>query len=56
MEGAGMHINKTYIYFAMAVAGVIELINSKISMTRIARLLKRKEIKHEQEESKLLIQ
>ena len=32
MEGAGMKIDKAYIYFAMAFAGVIEALNSKLKM------------------------
>ncbi|HXA00905.1 MAG TPA: TerC family protein [Cytophagaceae bacterium] len=55
VEGADMHIDKTYIYFAMAFAGVIELINSKISMTRIARPLKKKQTKTTPEEAELII-
>jgi predicted tellurium resistance membrane protein TerC len=52
MEGTGMHIDKMYIYFAMAFAGGIELLNSKISVTRASRPLKRKEQKPEDEENK----
>jgi predicted tellurium resistance membrane protein TerC len=52
MEGAGMHIDKMYIYFAMAFAGGIELLNSKISVTRTSRPLKKKEQKPEDEEIK----
>jgi predicted tellurium resistance membrane protein TerC len=52
MEGAGMHIDKMYIYFAMAFAGGIELLNSKISVTRTSRPLKKKEQKPEDEENK----
>jgi predicted tellurium resistance membrane protein TerC len=52
MEGAGVHVNKMYIYFAMAFAGGIELINSKVSVTRASRPIKKKEYKPEEEENK----
>jgi predicted tellurium resistance membrane protein TerC len=38
MEGSGMHIDKTYVYFAMAFAGVIEMLNSKIKMRPTRKL------------------
>jgi predicted tellurium resistance membrane protein TerC len=34
MEGSGVHVDKTYIYFAMAFAGTIEALNSKIKMRK----------------------
>ncbi len=34
MEGSGVHVDKTYIYFAMAFAGIIEALNSKIKMRK----------------------
>ncbi|MFL5729535.1 MAG: TerC family protein [Cytophagaceae bacterium] len=55
MEGAGMHIDKTYIYFAMAFAGVIELINSKVSTRRLTRPLKKKDNRVEEEEAKPVV-
>jgi predicted tellurium resistance membrane protein TerC len=38
MEGAGAHVDKTYIYFAMAFAGVIEALNSKINIRPTRKL------------------
>ena len=32
MEGAGVEVDKAYIYFAMAFAGVIEALNTKLKM------------------------
>lgn len=32
IEGSGVHIDKTYIYFAMAFAGIVEVLNSKVKI------------------------
>ena len=42
MEGAGMEIEKAYIYFAMAFAGVIEALNSKLKLRPIRKISKKK--------------
>lgn len=47
LEGAGFHMDKTYVYFAMGFAAVIEVLNSKIKM-RPARKLAHK-IEHGQD-------
>lgn len=33
-EGSGVHIDKSYIYFAMAFAGVMEILNTKIKIRK----------------------
>jgi len=42
MEGAGMKIEKAYIYFAMAFAGVIEALNSKLKMRPTRKTARKK--------------
>ena len=34
MEGSGVNVDKTYIYFAMVFACIIEALNSKIKMCK----------------------
>lgn len=34
IEGSGVHVDKTYIYFAMAFAGIVEALNSKIKIRK----------------------
>ena len=41
-EGTGIHIDKTYIYFAMAFAGIVEVLNSKINIRKSPKRKKRK--------------
>jgi predicted tellurium resistance membrane protein TerC len=36
-EGSGVHFNKGYVYFAMAFAGIVEALNSKIKIRRSPR-------------------
>jgi predicted tellurium resistance membrane protein TerC len=42
IEGAGVHIDKAYIYFAMAFAGIIEALNSRIKMRKVRKLRKKR--------------
>ncbi|MBC7389493.1 MAG: TerC family protein [Opitutaceae bacterium] len=41
-EGTGVHIDKTYVYFAMAFAGIVEVLNSKINIRKSPKRKKRK--------------
>jgi predicted tellurium resistance membrane protein TerC len=43
MEGAGAHVDKTYIYFAMAFAGIIEALNAKIKIRPTRKLSRKKD-------------
>ena len=38
MEGSGVHVDKTYIYFAMAFAGIVEALNSKINIRKSPKM------------------
>ena len=41
-EGKGVHIDKKYTYFAMAFAGIVEVLNSKINLRKSPKRKKRK--------------
>jgi predicted tellurium resistance membrane protein TerC len=56
MEGSGMHIDKTYVYFAMAFAGIIELLNSKVKMRPTRKLTRKKSEKKETANTKLVVE
>ena len=42
MEGAGVEIDKGYVYFAMAFAGVVEAVNSRVKLRKSPKPRKRK--------------
>ena len=41
-EGTGVHIDKTYVYFAMAFAGIIEVLNTKINIRKSPKRKKKR--------------
>ncbi len=41
-EGSGVHIDKSYVYFAMAFAGIVEALNSKIKIRKSPKVKRRK--------------
>jgi predicted tellurium resistance membrane protein TerC len=48
-EGSGVHIDKAYVYFAMAFAGIVEALNSKIKIRKSPKRKKPQRVKKEEE-------
>lgn len=53
MEGSGVHVDKTYIYFSMAFAGIVEALNAKIKMRKTRKPKRKKKTDKEKEKENL---